>query len=106
VIGQLRHRVTFLAPSVTLDDGGGQTLVWQDAATVWARILSLGGAEILRASEIVPRTQYRATIRYRADITSAMRISFGAKTLDIDAVYDADGEGVVLTIDCHEASTP
>jgi SPP1 family predicted phage head-tail adaptor len=106
VIGQLRHRVTFQSPAATLDEVGGQAIVWQDAATVWARIVALGGPEILRAAEIVPRGAYRLTIRYRTDIGPAMRIAFGDKTLQIDAVFDPEGDGKALFVDCNEASTP
>ncbi len=106
MIGDLRHRVTFKTPVATLDDGGGQSLVWQDGPGVWARIVSLGGAEVVRASEIVPRGTYRLTIRYRSDVTPAMRIAFGAKLFEIDAIYDPEGKGAVLFVDCHDVSAP
>ena len=106
MIGQLRHRITFKSPTATPDEGGGQSIAWVDGASVWARIVAQGGPEIVRAGEIVPRAQYRVTIRHRTDITPTMRITFGAKTLEIDAVYDADGDGRVLTVDCHDGSTP
>lgn len=106
MIGDLRHRVTFKTPVATLDDGGGQSFDWQDGPGVWARIVSLGGGEVLRASEVVPRGTYRLTIRYREGLTPAMRIAFGAKLFEIDAIYDPEGKGAVLFVDCHDASTP
>lgn len=106
MIGQLRHRVTFKSPVSALDEGGGQSIVWQDGPTVWARITAQGGGEIVRAAEIVPAAGYRLTIRYRTDITAAMRAGFGAKLLEIDAVYDPQGDQSFLYVDCHEASTP
>jgi SPP1 family predicted phage head-tail adaptor len=106
VIGELRHRVTIKTPIATLDEGGGQTIDWQDLATVWTRIVTLGGAEIVRASDLVPRLGYRLTIRYRTDVTAAMRVAFGEKLLEIDAVYDPVGDGVALFLDCHDASAP
>ncbi|MFZ1991863.1 MAG: phage head closure protein [Alphaproteobacteria bacterium] len=106
MIGDLRHRVTFKTPVATLDDGGGQSIAWADGPGVWARIVSLGGAEVVRASEIVPRGTYRLTIRYRNDLTPAMRIQFGAKLFEIDAIYDPEGKGALLFVDCHDASTP
>jgi len=106
MIGALRHRVTFKTPAATLDDGGGQTLTWNDGPAMWARIVSLGGVEIVRASEIVPRGTYRLTIRYRADLTPAMRVAFGSKLLEIDAIFDPEGKDEVLFIDCHDVSAP
>jgi SPP1 family predicted phage head-tail adaptor len=106
MIGDLRHRVTFKTPVATLDEGGGQTVDWQDGPNAWARIVSLGGAEVVRASEIVPRGSYRLTIRYRGDLTPAMRVAFGAKLFEIDAIYDPEGKGAVLFVDCHDASMP
>lgn len=104
--GALRHRITFKSPVATLDDGGGQDIAWSDGPSVWARIVSRGGAEIVRAAEIVPRGTYRLTIHYRSDVTPAMRIAFGARLFEIDAIYDPEGKGAVLFVDCHDASTP
>jgi SPP1 family predicted phage head-tail adaptor len=106
VIGQLRHRITFQSKVVTPDEGGGQSIAWMDGPTVWARILAQGGGEVMRAGEVTPRVQYRVSVRHRTDLTSAMRIVFGAKTLLIDAIFDADGDKRVLTVICHDGSEP
>ena len=106
MIGDLRHRIAFKTPVATLDEGGGQSIDWQDGPGVWARIVSLGGAEVVRASEIVPRGTYRLTIRYRSDVSPAMRIAFGDKLFEIDAIYDPEGKAEMLFVDCHDASVP
>lgn len=105
MIGHLRHQITFQSAVATPDAGGGEALAWSDGPTVWARITALSGQEIVRASQLAARTRYRLTIRYRDDVTSAMRIAFAGHVLAIDAVIDPDGDGRVLQIDCHEEAS-
>ena len=106
MIGHLRHQITFQSAASTPDAGGGEALAWSDFATVWARIMALGGEEIMRASQLTARTSYRITIRYHADIAPSMRIAFSGRVFDIDALIDPDGEGRVLQVDCHEEGAP
>jgi SPP1 family predicted phage head-tail adaptor len=102
MIGALRHRVTIEEKAAAPDGGGGVSESWSALATVWAAIETLEGAEVLRAEQIVGEARFRLRIRYRADITPAMRVRLGARTLGIESVADADGRGRFLTLTCVE----
>jgi SPP1 family predicted phage head-tail adaptor len=102
MIGALRHRVTIEQKTAAPDGGGGFAESWNALATVWAAIETLEGAEILRAEQIMGETRFRLRIRYRGDVTAAMRVQFGSRVLGIEAVADADGRGRYLVLSCVE----
>lgn len=102
MIGNLRHLVTIEEKTATPDGGGGVSESWSTLATVWAAIETLDGAEVSRAEQIVGETRFGLRIRYRADVTPAMRVRFSARVLGIEAVFDPDGRGRFLTLTCVE----
>lgn len=104
MIGLLRHRIALEAATATEDEGGGRSLDWATAATVWARIESSAGHEIVRVGEMEPQTLYRLTIRHLAGVSAAMRVRWRDKLIEIETVYDPDGRGRVLVIDGYNRS--
>ena len=73
--------------------------------TVWANmkaLQSVRGAAILKADQILQKTNYLVTIRYRDDITEAMLLQFRGKNFSVDSIGDPDGRGVELTMICSE----
>ncbi len=99
MIGELQHRVTLQSPVETPDEGGGRTLTWTDTATVWARIESSAGKQLVRASELETQTNYRLTIRFRSGVSAAMRVLWNGKTIALTSVYDPDGRGRALVLE-------
>ena len=76
-LGDLRDRITFQSPTISVDDGGAQVVSWADISatpTVWARWVNAHGAEVV-ASDALKFTQ-RATvlIRYRTDVSTTWRV--------------------------------
>ena len=101
MISQLRHRVRLETPATTIDEGGGQTLVWSLTDEVWARIKAVSGREIVRGSQIVPRVNYRVTIRHRADVAAGDRVVIDTEALLIETAADPDGKRRFLILDCQ-----
>ena len=84
----LRHTITIQEAVASLTAGGGSAVVWTKVVTVRAAIDPLSGSETLRAMQLQAKISHRITIRYRSGITAAMRILFGARTMNIRAILN------------------
>jgi len=90
--GSLRERVTIQQSSVSADGLGASDgpVSWAAIATtptVWARIAPLRGSERTEAMRLESVVSHEVTIRYRTDLTTAMRLSWGSTLLAIKAIY-------------------
>lgn len=101
-IGKLRERVTLERMVRTPDGFGGTGVSWSLVATCRAEVISFKGREHTRAGRTETRTPFRVVTRYREDVTSAMRIRWRDRLLDIQSVIDPDGERRWLALDCIE----
>lgn len=81
--GTLDQRIIFQAKAVTRDAMGGEIITWTDQATVWAAADALRGREYFDAEKQQSEITIRFRIRYRADVTTAWRISWRSKFYDI-----------------------
>lgn len=75
--GNLDRRIVIEYTSTGQDDYGAPVQSWTELATVWAEVTDLSpsrGAEALQQGLQVARNATRIRYRYRADVTSAMRI--------------------------------
>lgn len=85
--GRLRHRVTIEQPSDAQDSStGALTRSWSTLATVWAEIAPLSAKEFIAAQAVDSEVSARITIRYRDDVTAAMRIVYGSTVYNIAGV--------------------
>lgn len=84
--GILRDRVTILTRTTAQDATyGTQVETWVPLATVWANVKDMipsRGERIAEGIQIANRP-CRVRMRYRADVTSAMRLQFGTRQLRI-----------------------
>lgn len=102
-IGEMNRRI-ILQSCVKTDDGyGGKTIEWVDHATVWAKVEPLSGREYFEAHQTQAEVTHRVTTRYRDDIDETMRIVFGEKILEIEAVLDVESARQRLVIMAREA---
>lgn len=76
-IGQLDRRCRIEYPGVTgQDDFGGEIIGWLPLAVVWANVrdeMPSRAESVLQGLEVA-RNQTRVRLRWRSDITSAMRL--------------------------------
>lgn len=101
MIGDLKQRVTVQESALTPDGSGGFTESWQAVAAdpeIYAEIIPLSGGEQLRFHQLEITATHRITIRYRGDVTPAMRMVKSATVYDIASVTDRGGRGVWLDI--------
>lgn len=107
--GDLRERVVIQQNTTTPDSQGGRASSWGTLATVWAHVRPASASEQLQAQAVQSAVGYAVTVRYRADITPAMRVSWtpyggSAKTLQILGVYPVDGGRAFSLLTCGEVA--
>ncbi len=98
----LTEQITIQRPAKIDDEGGGKRVVWQDVATVWARIKPVSSRERFFAGQNVAEISHKIYIRYRADIKNNMRISRGADHYLVDSIIDVEGGHIYLELLCTE----
>jgi SPP1 family predicted phage head-tail adaptor len=79
--GPLNQRITIQRPIVTVDTDSGEPVViaWENLPVdpeVWAAIEALKGMEYLASAEFRSGVTTRIRVRWRDDLTSAMRVLF------------------------------
>jgi SPP1 family predicted phage head-tail adaptor len=102
--GLLRSRVYLQTLTRTEDEGGGGVGAWGGEVAAWARLEHVAGNERLRGMQVVPGTTELITIRYRAGVTTAMRVRYGSRLFDIKDVSDPDERRTVLLLQCEEVA--
>jgi SPP1 family predicted phage head-tail adaptor len=100
-IGRLSHRLTLESPVRTPDGGGGWTVVWEAVADMWGAVEMPSGRERVEGGRLSGTANARITIRYRDDVTPAMRFRNGAQVFEIRTVLDVDGRRRYLRCDCE-----
>jgi SPP1 family predicted phage head-tail adaptor len=94
--GRLNRLVTIQRKSGTKDGLGQSASTWIDFALVWANIRYLNGKEYMAGQVEVSKAIASVRIRYREDITAAMRVLYRGATFDIAAVLpDTEGREYV-----------
>lgn len=100
--GKLNRRVIVQRREV-LQDPGGQPIVggWTDYGRVWANIRALSGLGAIRADAQTSITRVSIRIRYRAGITSAMRIIYADCVYEIIAVLPDEARREYMDLVCE-----
>ena len=101
--GKLRHRVTIQEPIITQNDYYETVETWQDFAMCDASIGPLTAREFFNAAQVQSDVTHKVEIRYVPGVTSAMRLLFGSRVLNILAVLSADERGTSQELLCKEA---
>ncbi len=104
-ISELRQRITLQSPVDTPDGEGGFSRQWQTIATVWASSDAASPRMRFEAAQQEYSTSHRITIRWRPDVSAAMRLSDGVRHFLINGAYDADGRRDFMICYCEEVSS-
>lgn len=103
--GRLRRRIVIEQVTETADGGGGATEGWSAITngTVWARKAPLSGNERFAAQQVQGTLTTEFEIRYRSDVTSAMRVNDGGTYYYIaQPPHDPDDRRRSLVLICEE----
>lgn len=100
--GELRRRMVIRQVSRARDAVGGQVDTWADLATVWAKVEAVSASERYWRQQTTAQASHKITIRYRTDVTTKMRIAYGAKLFEVRGITDVDDARAWLEIACDE----
>jgi SPP1 family predicted phage head-tail adaptor len=85
--GDFNRRITIQVKQTGADELGQPMTSWVDVAdSVPANILAATGKEYMGANEEVSKAQVSMRVRWRTDITAAMRVVFDGGIFNIEAV--------------------
>lgn len=101
--GNLRRRLTIQQKgTVTRNSHGEEVITWKTYATVWGEVSPLTGREYLAAQEAQSAVNVRVRMRYLAGVTTAMRVLYGSRVLEIEAVLNYQERNRELVLMCVE----
>jgi len=93
--GRLRHRVKIQQPTTAQDPNTGEQVPgWSDVATVWASVDPFSVREFVDAGAEQSSVSSRVLMRYRSDVTAAMRLSWRGKVYNIHGVLPDPDSGL------------
>ena len=99
-IGNLDRRITIQSNTPSQDSYGEPIASWSELDVVWAQVTVLGGRGDERFVGEQDYATHRAEfrIRYRSDVTAAMRISYDSLVWLIESVVELGRqEGTLIT---------
>lgn len=100
-LGEMRHRISLQVKTITKAEGIPQEN-WITLVTVWASITNISGKEYFQAASVQSEITTRIQIRYRPEITPAMRVLYGSRLFNILSVIDKDERHHELELMCKE----
>ncbi len=104
--GKLRHRITFQQFSGERDVYGEPIVrdenEWEDVCTVWASIGPVSGKTFYAAMQVQAEVTHRVGVRYRAGLTTAMRIKYGSRIFKVVSILDSGERHEELALMCFE----
>jgi len=89
--GELNQRITIQQATTSRDGYGAETKTWATHATVWASKKHSTSRELYAAQKVNAEITDLFIIRYRAGVTTRMRVSYNGKYYDILGADDPDG---------------
>jgi SPP1 family predicted phage head-tail adaptor len=99
--GLLNSRVVVQQQSTTQDALGQPVLSWSTFATLWADVRHTSGIEAVKDSAIASVVRASIRVRYRGDLTTAMRVVHGSTTYNIVAVLPDVGGKEYVDLACE-----
>lgn len=101
----LRKKVSIQRRNATKDTFGQAIQTWSDVLVCRASIEPLSGRELVAAQAINAETTHEIVIRYRAGITPAMRVLYGARAFNILSVLNQQERNRWLVLNASEGLT-
>lgn len=102
ILSRLRQRIEFQSSNDTPDGAGGITRGWQHHAYAWAEIRAIAGKEMLDNEQLQNPVTHRIIMRYRDDITTAMRLVYDSRVFNIRSVVNRGEKSAFLELLAEE----
>jgi SPP1 family predicted phage head-tail adaptor len=104
--GELRHLISIEQKTETRSPSGAITNDWTEFASVRAKVEPTTGRELFAGMEFAAQSDHIVTIRYLPGLTTAMRINFNGRYLDILNLSDIEERHRVIIMNCLEGRSP
>jgi len=101
-IGNKVKRVTIQKATLAPDGHGGSVLTWSPRCVVWAHERPLTWRESLAAAQVTAVLSSVLELHFRSDLSVRDRVKIGARTLEVEAVYDPFDTRKELYLVCSE----
>ncbi|WP_213778873.1 phage head closure protein [Caballeronia sp. dw_276] len=99
--GKLKHRIQIQRRDSTRDSSGQPSKNWLAFGTpIWASIVFLNGKQFATSGSQANSATASIRIRYRTDITAAMRVLHGTTVYDIVAVLPDEATHDFVDLAC------
>ena len=100
--GKLRNRIKIEQGAEAQNSFNEEVLTWSTFATPSASISPLNGRELFDAQQRYAEVTHKVVIRYLAGVVPKMRVNFGGRLFDINAVLNIDERNIELQLLCSE----
>lgn len=94
--GRFNKRIKLQSLTTTQDAAGEPVSAWADFADVWASINDVSGNEYISSAAVQNTVTTKVCIRARTGVVPSMRILYGVKTYQIEAVLEHDERSLLL----------
>ena len=99
--GLLNRKIAIQTLGAGVDEIGQPVETWSTFAQPWSNIRFLNGVESVKADAEVSVSKASIRIRYRTDITEAMRAVYNGITYQIKAVLPDEAKRDHVDLDCE-----
>ena len=103
-VGELNKRIVLQYQTKVADGGGGFTVSWVEACTVFAAIWPTSANEMIAANALSMVVTHRIRIRWRGAVKASWRIKFGEKYYNIVSIVNSSMGNKYLDILAKEAA--
>ena len=102
IIYSLRTRLTLQVPQIFVDEIGGENVTFQVGDNLWGALIPYKGIQQFYAQQFQESINFLIVVRWRPDISAAMRFTTANRTFLIHAVFDQDAKQHFLHCLCEE----
>lgn len=101
MVGELDQRVQFKSITLVKDSGGGQSKVFVDNFSCWAKVKPKSGGENNSNDMLEATGNYIFVIRWRDDFDETNQIIWDGEAYNIKFIKKAGGRKLYLEIDAE-----
>jgi SPP1 family predicted phage head-tail adaptor len=100
--GDLRTQLALEQMTPVPDGAGGFGESWSGIATLFAKLEPVAARERFGADQALEEVTHRVTVRFRPDVASGMRLTWGTRRFLVLTVHDPDETGRYLVLRTRE----
>jgi len=100
--GELTKRMELQANAYTKGTDGAKVDAWTTLATIYAGLFPLRGREFFQSQAVQSELSHRIRIHFRRNVRPEMRMKYGNRIFDIQAIINPEEANMYLDLMCRE----